>query len=245
MKGALFRSIVQPLKDFLFPPLCLVCRERLASADIYLCASCSQSLVRVDGTDYTMTVLKDRFAESRIISSFYPLYYFEEEGVLQHVIHALKYEEMTVLGEMFGESLGRALLENPKCADICAIVPVPLHAQKERERGYNQSEYICSGIARVTNLPLFSHAVRRPKNTRSQTKLSATDRQKNMKDAFEADVPSVAAIRGNKILLVDDVITTGATVQSCARALHGAGVKAIVCASIGIAKLDAPLKTCL
>ncbi len=240
MTSAFSRSIVQPVKDFLFPPLCLSCRERLASADRYLCAHCSRSLVRVDETDFTMAVLKDRFKGSDIISSFFPLYYFEEEGVLQHVIHALKYEEMTALGEMYGETIGAALREHPDYADIRVIVPVPLHAQKERERGYNQSAWICNGIARAMGLPVTAGVVRRRKNTRSQTKLSAALRLDNVKDAFEANAASAGTIRDAKILLVDDVITTGATIHSCALPLRSAGAAAVVCASIGIAKLNAP-----
>ncbi len=244
MANPFSRSIVQPLKDFLFPPLCLACRDRLSSADRYLCAHCSQSLLRVGESDVTMAVLKDRFACSDVISSFLPLFYFEEDGVLQHVIHALKYEEMTALGVMFGETIGAALLEHPDYADVDLIVPVPLHAQKERERGYNQSACICTGIARVMNLPLAEHIVRRPKNTRSQTKLSASARLENVKDAFEADAASAGTIRDKKILLVDDVITTGATIQSCAQVLRSAGATEIVCASIGVAKLYASPDHC-
>jgi ComF family protein len=237
MRTMLSRSIVQPLKDFLFPPLCFSCRERLSSDEDYLCAQCTRKLEPVADADYTMAVLKDRFANSDAVSSFYPLYYFEEEGVLQHVIHALKYEEITKLGELFGAILGTALQSRSDYGDLDAIIPVPLHMQKERERGYNQSEYICKGIARMMQCPIATGLVRRCKNTRSQTKLTAAERLDNVQDAFVVDEIPNKKIRGAKILLVDDVITTGATIHSCARALRAAGVGEIVCASIGIAKL--------
>ena len=239
MAAAVSRSIVQSLKDFLFPPLCLSCRGRLCSADDHLCARCARSLARVEAADYTMAVLNSRYADSAVISSFYPLYYFEEDGVLQHVIHALKYEEMTALGERYGEAIGAALLAVPAYAGVSVIIPVPLHARKERERGYNQSACICTGIARVMRLPVASDVVFRQKNTRTQTKLSAAARLKNVRDAFAADPRGAKKIRGATVLLVDDVITTGATIHACARTLRAAGAGEIVCASIGIAKLHA------
>jgi ComF family protein len=233
----LLSRTLQPVKDFLFPPLCLACRERLASAEEYLCARCSRSLVHVDAADYTMTVLNERFAASGIVSALHPLYYFEEEGALQSVIHALKYEDMTRLGEVYGEELGASLSAEPVCADARLIIPVPLHAQKERERGYNQSSYICAGIARVLTLPIARNIVSRRKNTRSQTKLSAAARLENVKDAFNVDARAAAVLRGAAVILVDDVMTTGATMHSCALALRTAGAAQIVCASIGVAKL--------
>ncbi len=231
----LSRSVIQPLKDFFFPPLCLSCAGRLTSTEDYLCARCARALVRVGAGDHTMTVLRDRFADAGVVAAFLPLYYFEEHGVLQHVIHALKYEGMTALGAMYGAELGSALLSVAEYSDIDVIIPVPLHPQKERERGYNQSEWICR--AEVLCLPVDAEAVRRRKNTRTQTKLSAAERIENVHDAFEVVRGAGMRLRDANVLLVDDVITTGATVHSCALPLREAGARRVVCASIGIAKL--------
>ncbi len=233
----LSRSIVQPLKDFFFPPLCLSCAGRLSSVEEYLCSRCVRALVRVGQEDHTMTVLRDRFAHANAVAAFFPLYYFEEHGVLQHVIHALKYEGITALGAIYGEAIGSALRAVPEYADVDVIIPVPLHPQKERERGYNQSEWICRGIAGVMHRRVEADVVTRRKNTRTQTKLSAAERLDNVRDAFEVVRGAAVRIRGASILLVDDVVTTGATVHSCALPLRAAGARRVQCASIGIARL--------
>jgi len=233
----LSRSVVQPLKDFFFPPLCLSCSGRLSSAEEYLCDRCARALVRVASSDHTMTVLTGRFADARAVAAFFPLYYFEEHGVLQHVIHALKYEGMTDLGAIFGGMIGSALRSEPECRDVDVIVPVPLHRQKERERGYNQSEWICRGIAGVMRRPVDTDIVRRRKDTRSQTKLTAAERLDNVREAFEVEDGAGRRLRDANVLLIDDVITTGSTVHACATTLRAAGASRVVCASIGVAKL--------
>lgn len=238
MKQGTLQRFSQPLLDFLFPPLCLSCGDRLGSEDRFLCAHCAHSLTRVCETDPTMCVLNERFARTQSISAFAPLYYFEEHGVLQDVVHALKYGGMTSVGECFGRQLGAHLQTQSAYADIHFIVPIPLHVQKERERGYNQSDWICRGIARVLQVPVERRILRREKNTRTQTKLTAAERIENVSGAFTVEPSALSSLRRKHVLLVDDVVTTGATLQACAATLIRAGAQRVVCASIGAAKLE-------
>ncbi|HLP18175.1 MAG TPA: phosphoribosyltransferase family protein [Bacteroidota bacterium] len=235
----LLRRLIEPVGDVLFPPLCTSCSDRLAdSSDRYICVRCRRRLTRVLATDRTMCVLMERFTRGGSIGAFTPLYYFEDRGVLQSVIHALKYREMTGIGRVFGQELGALLRTLPQYQTCDLIVPIPLHIQKERERGYNQSDYICRGIADVLHLPVETRAMRRIKKTRTQTKLSVTERTENVSGAFAVEDKARRRIRGHSVILVDDVVTTGATVQSCAAAMMDAGAHCVLCASIGAAMLD-------
>jgi ComF family protein len=133
-----------------------------------------------------------------------------------------------------GLRLGDVLKEWGLEVDI--LIPVPLHHIKHRERGYNQSEFIANGVASVIDKPVVLNAVRRVRHTQTQTKLTIEERQKNMHQAFER-IPRVSNIlSGKKCLLVDDVITTGATTNACAQALLSAGAVKIVAASAALAK---------
>ena len=130
--------------------------------------------------------------------------------------------------------LGNALKEWGLEVDI--LIPVPLHRIKHRERGYNQSEFIANGVASVIDKPVILNAVRRVRHTQTQTKLTIEERRKNMEHAFER-IPRLSNILSGKIcLLVDDVITTGATTNSCAQAILSAGAVKIVAASAALAK---------
>ena len=120
--------------------------------------------------------------------------------------------------------------------EVDIIIPVPLHRIKHRERGYNQSEFIAQGIASIIDKPIIVDAVRRKLHTQTQTKLNIEERYENMKDAFETLSGASKNLYGKTCLLVDDVITTGATTNSCARAISVAGTKSIIAASAALAR---------
>ena len=140
MSRFVFRRLIDPIVEFLFPPLCLSCDERLSSeSERVLCARCRGKLERVRDGDFTMRVLSARFVQGGAVAAFTAAYYFEDHGILQPVIHALKYRDMTSIGRVFGRELGAVLKTHPAFHDCNLIIPIPLHIQKERERGHNQS----------------------------------------------------------------------------------------------------------
>ena len=239
---SLYRGIITPFKDFVFPPLCFLCGSRLLSDEVRICARCWNSIRPVRRGDYTFTVLLERFAAGGAVDAFQAAYYFEEGGSFQRIVHFLKYDAVTVFGVELGLRLAKVLLPDPEMEHLDAVIPIPLHKSKLRERGYNQSESICRGIARVLQRPVAADIIRRSKRTVSQTHLSAEERRSNVGDAFEVRPKEYGRVSGKSLLLVDDVITTGSTIESAARTLKKAGARRIVAASAGLAMLDVGAK---
>jgi ComF family protein len=233
-----FNSFLMPFGDFFFPPLCFSCNVKLQENETRLCSSCWNSIEPVGDADRTVDVLRSRFQEGGVIDDFESCYYFEHNGVLQKIAHSLKYEAVTVFGQELGRHLGEKIAACGKFTGIDAIIPVPLHRLKRRERGYNQSEFISYGIAEKLNQPVLTSLIQRKKKTISQTHLTAEERAKNVEDAFEIPRKVMPTVKGKVFLLVDDVITTGATIQSMAWVLKNAGAKKIYVGSAALAKLE-------
>ncbi len=159
---------------------------------------------------------------------------FHREGAYRHIIHALKYQKFRSIGIRLGQIIGIKLLDQHSEFDI--IVPVPLHRVKLRERGYNQSDLIAQGISSIFHKPIVSGCLRRMKNTASQTTLSIEDRQQNMKNAFIILPKQEHYVKAKSCLLVDDIITTGATVRACIAVLRRAGAARIIVVSSALAE---------
>ena len=236
--SALLRAVAAPARDFVFPPLCFSCNARLTDTESRLCSSCWQSIEHVDANDETVLILRDRFSAEGFIDEFYSCYYFEESGVFQHLVHSLKYNAITLFGVELGKHIGVMLNENVDVHSIDGIVPIPLHKLKQRERGYNQSEFLCKGISSIIQRPVVSTLVTRLKNTVSQTHLTADERKKNVGDAFDIRGQKRDGVKGKTFLIVDDVITTGSTIQSLAKLLKDAGAGKVIAASAALAKLE-------
>lgn len=142
------------------------------------------------------------------------LYYFEKGAILQGIMQQLKYDAAPQLGHFLGKVYGEKLQGSPLLADITTIVPVPLHRRKEIQRGYNQSARLAAGLSESLQLPVEPERLRRVKFTAAQARKKGQARWENVQDAFIAGDG-----RPTGILLVDDVITTGATIVACAQAL--------------------------
>ncbi len=161
------------------------------------------------------------------------MYLFTKESRVQNLIHNLKYKGKTAVGTVLGQKMGTMLRQAPLFADVDVIVPVPLHIRKLRIRGYNQSEVFGNGISETFGRPCLSHAMQRVVHSESQTKQSRESRLHNVGEVFEVAKPKL--LEGKHVLLVDDVLTTGATLEVCAsRLLEVPGVK-VSMATIAIA----------
>lgn len=154
---------------------------------------------------------------------------FENDSVLQRCIHAMKYQGMYSIGFWFGRLLGERLVETSMIEDNPILIPVPLNKLKQYERGYNQSEWISKGIAFETELPLLTNGLVRTRYTKSQaqSKLHADERKNNVKDAFIVGANLKDQILKKVIILVDDLITTGATTGECIDELLIAGASEV------------------
>jgi ComF family protein len=156
---------------------------------------------------------------------------FEKDKELQHIIHSLKYEKKFLLGVFLGSLLGETIKNEFTDYKIDFVVPVPLHHLKKAEREFNQSFYIAKGISKKTGIRVNNKLVKRKRFTESQTTMTLSEREENIKEAF---IPG-KKLSGENILLVDDVITTGSTIKECGRVLLDAGANKIYAASIAIA----------
>ncbi|MDD3095716.1 MAG: ComF family protein [Candidatus Marinimicrobia bacterium] len=159
------------------------------------------------------------------------MYYFDP--LIQKLVHLLKYRDMPFVGECLGERIGTCFRDKPP-AECDILLPVPLHPQRRRERGYNQSACIARGIAKIWKVPMETRLLKRCRNTRSQTKLNREERRENIRGAFQlrksAKVPE-------RICIVDDVFTTGATTLEIAGLLRKSGAK-----QLSILTLATPVK---
>lgn len=161
------------------------------------------------------------------------MYLFTKESRVQNLVHNLKYRGKAEVGSILGRKLGTMLRQSPLFADVDVIVPVPLHVRKERIRGYNQSEVFGNGLAETFGRPCLGTAMKRVIHSESQTRQSRESRLHSVGEVFEVAKPKL--LEGKHILLVDDVLTTGATLEVCAnRLLEVPGTK-VSMATIAIA----------
>lgn len=144
-------------------------------------------------------------------------YYFSKGSLLQTLIHQFKYKGNKALGIYLGKQMGYSLKLSSRFLPMDAIVPLPLFAEKETRRGYNQSTLLCEGIAQVLEIPVVTNVVVRTKYTTTQTNKTRMERWQNVEGVFMAHNPQI--LSGKNILLVDDVITTGATIEACTAAM--------------------------
>jgi ComF family protein len=200
-----------------------------------ICSKCWNSFSKLTDKDSLYIETKERFEKDGRISDCLAPYFFQKEGALQTVIHSLKYEGYTTMGVRLGEEIGKVICSHEKFRQANFLIPIPLHQLKQRERGYNQSEYICKGISSYTKIPIAASALKRVKYTKSQTKLNLLERSENVSGAFQVTRVGKKTLSGKAVIIVDDVVTTGATMRSCAEELQRFGVTQIFSASVAFA----------
>lgn len=224
---------LKPLRSLLVAENCYACDRPLVSQEQYVCLRC---LSQLQATDFHQSPTKNelyfRLAGRVKIAGAASMFYFDKGGTLQTLIKALKYEDAPQIGNYLGQYAGEMMKSGPFLDGIEAVVPVPLHRRKQRKRGYNQAEKIAEGIAGVTDIPTRSDLLTRPHHTDTQARKAGSARWENVQSAF-----AVSGELPGSILLVDDVITTGATLEACIRAIHHANPDTqISIMSIGMAR---------
>lgn len=214
--------VVEWKNDFLhlvYPSTCLACEKELSKIETELCFFCRNEL-KFTGFEKSAETneLDKRFWGRCQLESTFALLYFEQEGSTQQILHRLKYKGKQKLGREMGRLTGEKLAENPKYAGIDCLVPVPLHPKKQHLRGFNQSEQIALGIEEYTRIPVNIDLLTRVKHAESQTKMGKFGRWDNISEAFR--VSKTAAGQVQHLALVDDVITTGSTLEACIQAIR-------------------------
>ena len=218
--------------DFILPRFCCSCKTKLTSYQDTMCSDCLSKIQR--STSARLQREFDRkFAGKNIISEFYSPFIFEKDKELQHAIHELKYDKKFPVGIFLGKVLAAEFKLNQINWKFDLIIPIPLHQLKKAERGYNQAYYIAKGVGSTLKIKVSDRVVKRVKYTESQTTMNLNEREENISGAFKLKKSN--DVRGKNILLIDDVITTGATISECGKILLEAGANKIYAASIAIA----------
>jgi ComF family protein len=224
------------LIGLVFPDFCEVCGTPLVRGENCICLSCLYKMPRTGSWEKEDNDIEKLFWGKADINRACSLFYFRKGSDYRPMIHKLKYKGKYTIGLRLGEELGICLENSALYKDISMLVPVPLHPAKERMRGYNQSELIARGISNIMNRPIEKRNLIRTKYTETQTHKSAAERWENVQSVF--DVRNTLRLNGEHILLIDDVITTGATIESCALTILNNCSCKVSIASIGYVSLN-------
>ena len=212
-----FSILCESLLHLAFPHICEGCGTDIIPPDHYLCIQCLSKLPDTHYESHASNPVEKIFWGRLPITAATSKYYFTKDSILQHLLHQFKYRGHQRLGLYLGRRMGSMLINNPRFEDVEALVPLPLFPEKERRRGYNQAMVLCTGINEVWKRPIINDAVVRIRATESQTKKNRIERWQNMEDRFQLKDP--LALSHKHVLLIDDVVTTGATLEACGRAI--------------------------
>ena len=221
-EGAL-SNFIHAILDWIYPTQCLICKKSISGVPQMVCDYCWDSIPKVKNTTMASLWLVREKKGDIYFDDFYSCFHFDE--TFQQIIHAFKYEKMTKLAEEIITKTMPEILENEMITSCDLIIPVPLHKKRFKIRGYNQSTLLAKKLSNHLKIPVVENALLRIKNTKSQTKLDAEERQQNIKHAFE--VEKKCNFKNTRILLLDDLITTGVTASECAKILKKEGAKEI------------------
>lgn len=203
--------------DWLLPCYCCSCAAQSVQPHKPLCYQCLAELTATEYSGSNQLRLEKLFWGRIRLESVLALYPLKPDCVLQHTLHQLKYHHRPGIGEYLGKLAGKKMMAEKWLSDIAALVPLPLHPSKKRKRGYNQAERIGMGFSAATGIPMLTNLVYRNQFTETQTRKDRGERWDNLSGKFSLTDPYKA--KGKHLLLIDDVITTGATLEACGQTL--------------------------
>ncbi len=204
------------LADFvalLFPELCSACGESLVATENLICTDCRYTLPYTNFHLQPDNIVAQQFWGKINLESAYSLYYFAKGGKVQSLMHHFKYKGMYRIGNLLGKIAGEQLNKSDLFNTVDFIIPVPLHKSRLKERGYNQSACFAEGLAKKLNADVEENNLVRIKATETQTHRSRFDRFENMQEVFSVKNPE--KLVNKHVLLVDDIVTTGSTLEAC------------------------------
>jgi ComF family protein len=206
------------LLNFLFPELCVICSRTLVAQEQEICLHCINDLpLTYFHLDNENPISKIFWGRKDVVMAT-AMYHYGKGNKIQKYLHALKYQNHPYLGKKAGLVYGNVLKNNLEISQCDFIIAVPLHDLKLKVRGYNQSQVFAEGLSESLEIPILNNVLNRIKNTATQTKKTKEERAKNVKGVFE--IKNSDALKGKNIILVDDVVTTGATLEECCAELN-------------------------
>ena len=221
-------KVLHDFLDIVFPNCCPGCEQPFVTGEKHLCTNCELDLPMFDFNED----IKDRFIGRIEVKEARSLLKFYHGGLVQKIMHNIKYRGDRELGEFMGRMLARHFQRDAAFNDIDVIIPIPLHHSKQKSRGYNQSDTLARGIAEVLGAIVDTQSVIRTKKSSTQTRKSRAERWNNVSGIFQVKDDS---LNDKNILLIDDVITTGATLEACGEAILSSGARSISIAALAAA----------
>ena len=206
-------QLFKDIFDLFFPEVCLACKNQLHSNESSICTFCRHDFPQTDFTNVSNNQLEKLFHGRSPIKEATALFYFQKKGKVQELIHQLKYRNHQEIGELLGFWLGEDIESSKRFKSIDYIVPVPIHPKKRRKRGYNQLTKFGEALAQTLSKNLIEDNLIKVDSTETQTKKGRMERWLNVQNHFELVDPSF--FENRHVLLIDDVITTGATLEAC------------------------------
>ncbi len=223
------------LLEFFYPALCVTCGNRLVTQEKYLCFECWNDLPLTNYHFQKGNKVEQLFWGRTSIEFATAFFTYKKGSKYQQLVHFIKYKGMKELGFETGRRFGFSLTEADHFKSVDIIVPVPLHPLKQKKRGFNQSEWIAKGISDAMKKPLIVNNLKRNIHTSTQTRKNRFERWENVENIFDVTVPD--KFNNKHILLVDDVVTTGSTLEACANQLLKIDSAKVSIATLGFADI--------
>lgn len=206
------KSLINPLLDIIYPNLCIACDRENPLEYSCFCISCLDELPFTNFHDERDNIVEKFFWGRLIIEKGTALFYFHKGELVQEMIHRLKYKNQSFIGTSLGLEFGKQLLESDFMNEIDVIIPIPIHKSKRSIRNYNQSSLIAKEISKISGVPWTEDIIIKSKKSSSQTDKTRDERLDNLKETF--DVKNKEVIEGKHVLIIDDILTTGATLEA-------------------------------
>lgn len=227
------KGYLEELLNLFYPRLCLLCDGALVKSEELLCTHCQVALPHTYLHEQRSEVLFRKLRSTLPIEHVLAYLLYQKAGSTQKLLQLIKYKNYPELAFLLGRHFGSRLKGSPLAHSFDCIIPVPLHTSKQRQRGYNQSERFAEGLAESLQLSVATDWIVRTKPSATQTRKSRLDRWLNVADIFV--VPEPERLKGKRVLLVDDVVTTGATLEACGEVLLKAGCSQLSVGAIAVA----------
>lgn len=233
LRSKRWTTILKDITNVLLPRVCFGCTTPLLARESTLCTVCRHDLP-LTHHNFSEENVVDRIFYGRVpIHKAAAFVFFTKQGIVQNLLHALKYKNQEQIGVFFGAWCAAVLEKDQGLQDIDMVVPIPLHPKKQKRRGYNQVTLFARSIAEMLGVECREDILQRVVHTKTQTQKDRHKRWENIKAAFQC--PSKILLKDKHVLLVDDVITTGATIEACARVLLQQGTPRVSVLSIAVA----------
>lgn len=221
--GLSWKILGSDLASLLYPRLCRVCEGSLLDDEAFVCLTCLTLMPKFSTSESERKAL-ERLFFGRLPFDFVTAFFaFDKKARVQKLIHGIKYHNVPEIAFWIGQMLGEEMCRSQASWPADVLVPVPLHPKRLRRRGYNQSAWFARGLSDKLKLPVREDLLVRTVNTRSQTGMNKTRRWENVRDAFAC----IGNVSGLRVVLTDDVLTTGATLEACGKALLKAGASTV------------------